>query len=455
MRAAEVGRYLDGPGRVAPTGSAERGQSSADPAVVVADVDLLDAASPTEPSRQRQAWGALLPTTVLVLALSLLAMLLWPQPEAGPVDRPAAAVGGVESWPVRGDRAGDEQLARTAAAAWRAAGLRGEVPVPGPTVEPVYLAEPDGGVNVLLRSRDEDGRLLVAALAQRPGATPAVAGAQVVTGTPIALVVPAGDAVRLLLAPDRPDDERLLVRKRDSLWHDVYGDDQSLTPPVRGLSPRFPPLLGVAVRVEGVRGLREVHALDPGSLVPLPAPVEVVDPLWGRTGLPGPEDYDAALVALPAVPEPTRRVAVLAATRNGTGRVVLAEVRDPSDGQVRHHLVVSDGSGDAVLGPTPVVSSSLAAGVLPLAEGRLLVLAAAVPSLSRVEVRTSDGRSLIDGLGPASVVVPAPTPDGLLVLGKRLDGSVVASQRLAIAASDDAADNGAVVALGGESGGGR
>ena len=452
MRAAEVGRHIDGAGRVAPTAGAERGEASPDPAVVVSDVDLIDAAPPAETSDQQRA---LLPTTVLVLALSLLAMLLWPQSGAGPAEGSGATVGGVESWPLRGDRAEDDRLARTAAAAWRTAGLRGEVRVPGPVVEPVYLAEPDGGVNVLLRSRDEDGRLVVAALAQPPGGDPAVVSAQVVAGTPVALVVPTDDAVRLLLAPDRPDDERLLVRKRDSLWHDLYGDEQSLTPPVRGLSPRLPPLLGVAVRVEGVRGLREVRVLDPRSLVPLPAPVEVVDASWGRTALPGPEEYDAALVAVSAVPEPTRRVAVLAATRNGTGRVVLAEVRDPSDGQVAHHLVVSDGTGQAVLGPAPVVTTSLAAGVLPVAQGRLLVLVAAAPSLSRVEVRTSDGRSLIDGLGPASVVVPAPTPDGLLVLGKRLDGSVVASERIEIAGTAGAADNGAAVALGRAQGGGR
>ena len=447
MRAAEVRRHLHGPGRVAPTASAEQGERPPAASVVVADVDLLDAVSPAD-GPDRQGWPALLPTTVLVVVLALLAMLLWPQPEPGPDGGPEASPGGVGSWPVRGERAGDEQLASAAAAAWRTAGLRGEVPAPGPVVEPVYLSDPDGGVSVLLRSRDEDGRLVVAALAQRPGTEPVVVRAQVVSGAPVALVVPAEGAVRLLLAPDLPSDERLLVRKRDSLWHDVYGDDLALTPPIRGLSPRLPPLLGIAVRVEGERGLRDVFALDPGSLVPLPGPVDVVEPSWGRAGLPGPEEYDAAIVALRAAPEPTRRVAVLSATRNGTGRVVLAEVRDPSDGQVRRHLVVSDGAGGAELGPVPVVTTSLAVGALPLAEGRLLVLAAAAPSLSRVEVRTPDGRTLIDGLGPASVVVPAPAPSELAVLGKRLDGTVVASERLAIAPTAGAADNGDPASLG-------
>jgi hypothetical protein len=64
-----------------------------------------------------------------------------------------------------------------------------------------------------------------------------------------------------------------------------------------------------------------------------------------------------------------------------------------------------------------------------------MVLAASAPSVSRVEVRLPDGSSVIDGIGPTSVVLPPPVPDQVTVLGKRTNGSVVASLVVPIAAS--------------------
>jgi len=72
----------------------------------------------------------------------------------------------------------------------------------------------------------------------------------------------------------------------------------------------------------------------------------------------------------------------------------------------------------------------LVAGVVDRGGGRLLVLAASAPSLARVEVRSPDGATLVDGIGPTAVVLPAPAPDQVTILGKRTNGSVVASIRV-------------------------
>jgi hypothetical protein len=408
----------------------------------VEDVEVLGAgaavgtaAGPTGDRRP-----GVLPVAVALVAAVLVALLVLPQPADTSSETGALRIG-VDAWPARGPRADDDGLLRAATSAWRAAGAQGEVAAPGRVVEPLYLGEADGAVDVVLRSRTSDGLLLVAAGTGRSDGTVRIQAVERAIGEPVALVLPAGGEPRLLVAPPRDEGLTLLVRKRDSLWQEVYVDEHGLSAPVRGLSSRLPPVLGIMARTGTERGLVQTHLITEQSLLPGSAPAIVTTAAWGASGLPSTEEFDAALVALRGIPEPTKRVAVLAETRSGVGRVVLAEVADPFTGETRHRLVKSDGSGRVELGASPTVSSTLAVGLAPLGGGRLMVVAGAAPSVPRVEVRTGDGQTLVDGLGPTSVVLPAPAPAELVVLGKRTNGSVVATLRVDVAPELARADN--------------
>ncbi len=437
MRAAQVGRHVDGPHRLS-----TRRQSAAD----VADVELLD--EPHSAGRTDGGLAAARPRrrallVAAVCAAVLGALLLWPQPDPAPPGTGA----GVLAWPARGSLSEDEALLRAGTAAWREAAASGRVPAPGADVLPLYLGETGGDeVAVVLGSLAADGTVLVA-VGRRAGARVALSAAAPLGSTPPALVLPAGTATRLLVAPP-PDAPDLVVRRADGLWQRMEPRADGLTATVRGVGDG-PLVLGVVQDAFGQRGLAQTYALDSAQVLPQPDPLQVTSPAWGRSSAVTSEEYDAAASVAPLV-QPGTAVAVLASTGIPGFRAVIAEVRRPEAPAPGVLFVVSE-NGSVFTAPPPAVQDGLAVGVLPRRDGRTLVLVGSSPGVARVEVRTGSGRTVVGGAGGASAVLPAPAPRLLEVLGVRPDGQVVA--RVAVAPGASGGETGSVVAAVSSAGG--
>lgn len=411
MRAAEVGRDRNG--------SRLTASNDVDVAVAV-DVDVSrEPEQPEEATRGRAGRGPAVAAALVVLVLVALALL----PESAPSSEPVVSgPGTVGTWPARGELAQDERLLRDATAAWRSS-AGGGLREPGREVEPLYLGRPDGQTVALLRSATPEGRTLVAAAAVEGDAWRLLESAAVDSDVAW-LTLPGGEQPRVLLAPDVAAASSLWIRRSDGVWTRVASREDGVTFGLR--SRDGVTVLGV-VRGRGAsRSLGDVATVSATSVLPLRPPVEAASPAWGRSAGLTAEEYDAALYASQALGQGRDRVAVLASTRVPGGRAVLVETRSPDDGQVRHQTVVPGPDGEPVLGPRPVVGTSLAAAVVPREGGRALVLAASAPSIARIEVRASEG-VVVDGVGPTAVVLAPPVPDEVQVLGKRTDGEVVAS----------------------------
>jgi len=371
--------------------------------------------------------------------LALVGLVVWPAP-GGEVaddadDAPTLELS-VATWLPRGSLAQDTTVLRAAVSAWRSAASEGIALAPGASVEPLYAGEPDGVRVALLRSRAEQGRLLVAAAVERDGGW-RVADAAAVESEVAWLVLPGGDQPRVLAAPGVSAATSLFLRRADALWTRVAIRDDGVTAMLRSLDDPIP-VLGVVGRVGGARGLVDVATLTRTSVLPSDPPVEVSSPRWGRSAAVSPEEIDSAIYAEPALPASTGRLAVVAAARVPGGRAVLVESESGDDGYYQYSLVVPGPGGAPRLGAPPIVDGRLAAAVVERDGGRVMVLAASAPSVSRVEVRLPDGSSVIDGIGPTTVVLPPPVPDQVTVLGKRTNGSVVTSLVVPIARLLDA-----------------
>jgi hypothetical protein len=353
--------------------------------------------------------------------LGMIVLLAWPSVDT---EAPVADVS-IASWPARGPAAQDQSQVREAVAAWRGVAEGSGIPTPGRDVDVLYLGDPDGLPVALLRSSTREGRLLVAAGIQGHD------GWRMLDAVPVDrdvfwLTLPGGAVSRALAAPEVAAAASLILRRDDGVWNRVAIRDDGVTATLRSLDGSSP-ILGLLGSLGAQRGLLEVTALSPTSIVPVGPPLHAASPSWGRSGPLTPEEYDAALYARPAVPDSAGQLAVVAAARVPGGRAVLVEVESVDDGQSRFVLIEPDADGAPTQGAEPVVSDVLAAGVVDRGGGRLLVLAASAPSLARVEVRSADGTTLVDGVGPTAVVLPAPAPNDVTLLGKRTNGAVVAS----------------------------
>ncbi len=347
------------------------------------------------------------------------ALLAWPEPQASapPVD-PGSS--GVLAWPARGSLTGDDGLLRAGSAAWRVAGEQGQVPAPGRDISALLLDDSESGDVLVLRSRTDDGEVLVASAVSTADGVRFI-DVRVVTQSPPALVLPAGEGVRLLAAP-APAVPDLAMRRADGLWQRLEVPADGLTTPVRGIGDD-PLVLGVATSAFGQRGLAATYRVDAGSVLPQPDRIVLTSPAWGRSSAVTPEEYDAASAVAPLLPAGTA-VAVLATTGIPGARAVLAEVTRPGSARPVPLFAVTDG-GSVLTGPPPVVRGGLAVAVLPRTDGRTLVLTGSGPAVTRVQVRDGQGRTLVEGQGGASVVVPAPTPSSLEVRGTGPDGALV------------------------------
>ena len=373
-------------------------------------------------------------TVVLVgVALLLVGLVLWP-PTGSDTRSDARQQTSVAGWPARGSLASDSDLARSVAAAWRSAAREDGIPAPGPEVGVVFLDDRDGILAAVVHSRASDGRLLLAVgRATRPGGIGG--GLQIIDAVPVPddppwLVLPGGEHPRLLVAPDLAQSAALVLRRDDGLWTRLAIDDDGVSVPVRSLVDEQP-MVGVLGGTSTGRAMVEVRAVSSTSLLPVPPPVTLASPSWGRAAAPTPEEYDAALTVGRAVAPATDPIAVIAAARIREGRAVLAEIQRP--GEVEHVLAVSGADSVPRLVDPPRVEDSLALGLLPREGGRWLVLAGAAPEVARLEVQTPAGQTLIGGAGSVAVVLPAPAPAGVVVTGERTDGSAVGRLRLPIA----------------------
>jgi hypothetical protein len=388
---------------------------------------------------------------VLLAAVSgLVVMLALPQPPA-----PGTADGEVVAWPARGSLAGDGVLARQASRAWREAAERGRVPAPGPEVSVLYAGPTGPRTSVVLRSSVPGAGTLVA-LAHADGDRPRVVSAQPVESSPRAVVLAGEDGYRLLLPPP-PSTVDLVVRRADGIWQWLDTPPDGMTAPVRGLDGRDP-VLGVVSREFGQPALVETSLLTPTSLLPAPDTVEVVAPLWGRTSPESLEEYDQAAATTSALmltdPGVPLQVAVLAATGPPADRTVVVELpRAAGPADRVGHVLVHIRSGSTMTGPAPLVGDALAVGVLPRSDGRTLVLVGSSPEVARVDVSDSAGRPLVSGAGAVSVVLPAPAPSGLVVVGTRPDGTQV--ERLQVAVRPGVDDTGDGIPLVAAAGGTR
>lgn len=367
------------------------------------------------------------------MAFLLVGLAVWPDGRERQVsDEGETSPRQVQGWPARGDGADDVRAVRDISDAWRTAARESQVSAPGAQVDPLYLGTVDGARVALLRSVASSGVPVVAAAI---GADDQPSGWRILDAVPVDrdvawLTLPGGGTPRVLVAPDVAAAGSLVLRRGDGVWTRVALRDDGVSFSLRSLDLDLP-VLGI-VDGRGVdRTLGDLASLSPASVLPLPPPVEVDDPAWGRgTGL-RPEEFDAALYASRAVSQDrassSRRLAVLAATRVPGGRAVLVETTSPLDGQVGHATVVPGPDGEPTLGPAPRVSGDLAVTVVARGGGRLLVLAAAAPTLARIEVRGSDGAVYIDGIAPTAVVLAPPVPAEMTVRGKRTNGAVVTS----------------------------
>ena len=368
-----------------------------------------------------------------VAALLLVGLAVWPDASGGdPPDPEPTSPRQVQAWPPRGEGADDVRTVRDLADAWRTAARETQVSRPGAQVDPLFVGVVEGERVALLRSVARSGAPVVAAAIASDDEP---SGWRILDAVPVDrevawLTLPGGEVPRVLVAPDVAAASSLVLRRGDGVWTRVALRDDGVSFGLRSLDLDRP-VVGV-VDGSGVdRTLGDLASLSPTSVLPLPPPVHVDDPDWGRgTGL-RPEEFDAALYASQVVLQErarsSRRLAVLAATRVPGGRAVLVETTSPLDGQVDYATVVPGPDGEPTLGPTPRVSGDLAATVVPRGGGRLLVLAAAAPSLARIEVRGSDGAVYIDGIAPTAVVLAPPVPEEMTVRGKRTNGAVVTS----------------------------
>jgi hypothetical protein len=388
-----------------------------------ADAGTDASARPDPVGRTRRYVGLALLLSLVGLAV----LLVVPQP-APPV--PEGPTSGPATWSARGSLAGDARLVREATQAWRLAADGSTIATPGPQVAVLYAGPDRSGAWVVLRSAAPDGSTLVA-LVRAEGLRVRVVAAQPVDPATRALVLAQGPEIRLLVPP-APRSEDLVVRRGDGLWQWVDAPPDGLSAPVRGLDGAGL-LLGVVGEAFGQRGLLETMRLSPASVVPLPDRLEVVSPAWGRSSLVSDEEYDDASAAAPALTtaggEPTR-LAVLASTGTPADRVVVVEV-PRTDGSVGHLLVLSQG-GSVATGLAPVVRDGLAVGVVPRPDGRTLVLVGSSPAVARVDVRDPAGTTLVTGRGDVSVVLPAPAPPHVVVVGTGPDGSEVARLQVAL-----------------------
>ncbi len=401
------------------------------------------------PDRPPRRWVGVLAVAVVALVVGLLA---WPDGSSEPsaAQRQSAATPAAPAvpapddprllpWPGRGPLAQDEAFVQAATQGWRTQAEATASPdAPGDEVHPLWAGMVGTTAVALLQSVGADGEVRVAQVseARRPGnvqrgplmvqqvATVAAEPTMVVlrdTGglaLDDVLTEPGSALMQVLPAPDLLPEGVELQRREGARFVPLGLQGDGLSQPWV-YSPEMAPEGDViaSVRVRGLEpGQQTTQLVEPGSLLPSPAPVRLVAPDWGRTRADLPEDYVDALAALGSVGRSAGTAAVLGSTPVQDARVALVELRragKPS--QVV--TVMTRGGVQHMSYPRPLGGpDEVEMGAVRLPSGHLVVVGAGPPPTAQL-VLGADGEAIEAGPRVTAAVLP-PGSDAREVSGQ-------------------------------------
>ncbi len=412
---------------------------------VLVDLTVDDAPPPPADERRaappRRRLGLVL---VAVVALGV-GLVAWPDGSSTPARRdesPAQATALPQvppptdprmlPWPGRGPLVTETAFVDEAEQAWRAqAAVRPGAAEPGEQVAPLWAGQVGASAVALLQSVGQDGLLRLAqvsearrpgnvqrgglvlqAWAQLPATAPAPSMITLRYGGGLdlgqALAAPGTEVLQVLPAPDLLPEGSGLLRREGARFLPVGVQPDGLSQP--WLEYQLPAGAGAVVLAARTRGLEPgievAQLLRPGELLPQPAPVQLVEPSWGRTRRDLPEDYSDAAAALSALGLQAGRAAVLGSTPVGDGRVALVEVDEPGGQPSGVVTVYTRGSLQYVSPLRPAGAGEVVVvGAVRTPSGQLVVVAAGPPEASSTVI-SADGEPL--GLGPRVSAVALP-----------------------------------------------
>jgi hypothetical protein len=416
-------------------------------------VDLVVDDGPLPPLPDREARHPRRRVGLVLAALLALAVALVVWPDAPPAPSPQAderaeapALPEVPApsdprmlpWPGRGPLVTDEAFLEQATQAWRSqAALQPEADHPGEQVAPLWAGEVGTAAVALLQSVGEDGTLRVAQVSEsrRPGnvqrgglvltqtgvlppgaAPPSLVGVVYAGGLDLgsALDLPGSALLQVLPAPDLLPDGSELLRGEGARFFPVTVQPDGLSQP--WLQIPLPYVEGpvvLAARTQGLEpGIEVAQMLRAGELLPSPPPVQLVEPVWGRTRKDLPEDYADAAAAVRSLGLASGRAAVLGSTSVADGRVTLLQVdlplapqpgADPPESEpaVQRSGAVTVYTRGSLQYVSPLQALSVAeqvvVGAVRTPSGQVVAVAAGAPAASQT-VLSADGEAL--GVGP-------------------------------------------------------
>jgi hypothetical protein len=363
-------------------------------------------------------------------------------------------------WPGRGPLVTDESFVEQAAQAWRSqAAVRPEVDPPGEQVAPLWAGQVGTAAVALLQSVGEDGTVRLAQVSEsrRPGnvqrgglvltqtaalppgaAPPGLLGVVYTGGLDLgsALDLPGSALLQVLPAPGLLPEGSQLLRGEGARFLPVAVQPDGLSQPWLQvpLSYAEGPVV-LAARTQGLEpGIEVAQLVRPGELLPSLAPVQLVEPVWGRTRKDLPEDYADATAAVRSLGLAGGRVGVLGSTPVADGRVALLQVdlplapppgTDPPESEPAVQgsgvvTVYTRGNLQYVSPLQPLsVAEQVVVGAVRTPSGQVVAMAAGAPGASQT-VLSADGEPL--GVGPrVSAVALEPSRPVSEVAGQAYD----------------------------------
>ena len=403
-------------------------------------VDLLDEAPPVAPAATpARPRGRLAMVGGLAVAL-LGALLLWPEGSTSPdapqvvdaeavAEQPAPDDARLIGWPGRGPWIDDEGFVDEALAVWAATSSAVDPDnAPGPQGHALWAGPVGGAAVALLQSVGLDGVARVAQVteSQIPGSTNpgsltlssvepvATEPPFVVLSYPGALGLggvldePGAVLVQALPAPGLVGDGVELQRQEGPRFTSIGMQADGLSEPwvhTPWLAPGGPVVS--AVRTQGsFPGMLTTALVTPESLLPGPAPVQIVPASWGETRPDLPEDYLDGLAALESLDRSAGRVTILGSITTDRGRATLVEVRPSGPGWPVVVTVASTPTGMLVSPPRPSRPGDvMEVGALRAPDGALLVVGTGPPDTSLV-VLGADGEAVARGTRTTATWLP-------------------------------------------------
>jgi len=341
-------------------------------------------------------------------------------------------------WPGRGPLATDADFVAQAEQAWRTQARVGSGRVgPAEAVAVLWAGYVGSTATALLQSVGDDDVVRIAQVSEArrpqnvqrgplvlqraetlsPGARPPAVLALVYAGglqLGSMLEQPGATLVQVLPAPGALPEGSELLRREGARFAAVGIQPDGLSQPwlhTPELSPEGPVVL--TARTRGPEpGIDVSQLIVPGTLLPAPAPVQLVEPAWGRTRDDLPEDYIDASAALAGLGLAQGQVAVLGSTVLQDGRVTLLQVMPSPDPALPSGVVTVNARGvRQYVSPAqpPPAPEQVVVGAVRTPSGHLVVVAAGPPEASTVVV-SADGEPVEVGPRVTAVSVEPGTP---------------------------------------------